>query len=170
MMGRRKWVAIKDIVRRESIARGMTGGGTVVGTDVVIVTTETVTGLRSTGGGRGQGPETVSRIASVRTSTVRARVQGNTGGIDRGVKSDAVMKTATEDHETTIAMPKERQIPSVRRGVDPTAVEADRGRLTSTQGHAERRDKQKLSIIQNPFKPDSFEQSQRNPATVPPTA
>jgi hypothetical protein len=162
-------VAIADIVRRGSIARGTIGGGIAVGTDAAIVMTETVTGLRSTGEGRG--PETVSRIASARTGIALARVQGNTEDIDRGAKSDAVMKTASEDHETTIAMPKERTVPSVKRGVDPTAAEADRGRHTSTQDHAERGGMQNSAFIQSSIaitsKPEGFP---IDSIAIPPTA
>jgi hypothetical protein len=162
---------IADIVRRESVARRMIGGGIAVGTDAAIVMTETVTGLRSTGGGRGQGPETVSRIASVRTGIVHARTQGNTEDIDRGVRNTDVTKTATEGRETMIATSKEPRARSESKGVDPTAVEADRGRLTSTQGHAEKREKPKSSITQSLVsitpKPESF---LRNSIAIPPTA
>lgn len=140
---RSKEVAIADIVRRGSIVRAMIGGGIAAGTDAAIDMTEMVTGLRSPGGG--QGPETASRTASARTDIVRARARGNTEDIDRGVKNVDVTKTAIDDHETTTAITKERRVRGEKRGVDPTAVEADHERHTSTQDHAERGEKHKSS-------------------------
>lgn len=141
---RSKEVAIADIVRRGSIVRAMIGGGIAAGTDAAIDMTEMATGLRSSGGG--QGPETASRTASARTDIVRARARGNTEDIDRGVKNVDVTKTDTEDPgTTTTAITKERRVRGVRRGVDPTAVEADHDRHTSTQDHAERGEKHKSS-------------------------
>ena len=140
---RSKEVAIADIVRRGSIVRAMIGGGIAAGTDAAIDMTEMVTGLRSPGGG--QGPETASRTASARTDIVRARARGNTEDIDRGVKNVDVTKTAIDDHETTTAITKERRVRGEKRGVDPTAVEADHDRHTSTQDHAERGEKHKSS-------------------------
>lgn len=140
---RSKEVAIADIVRRGSIVRAMIGGGIAAGTDAAIDMTEMVTGLRSPGGG--QGPETASRTASARTDIVRARARGNAEDIDRGVKNVDVTKTAIDDHETTTAITKERRVRGEKRGVDPTAVEADHERHTSTQDHAERGEKHKSS-------------------------
>ena len=140
---RSKEVAIADIVRRGSIVRATIGGGIAAGTDAAIDMTEMVTGLRSPGGG--QGPETASRTASARTDIVRARARGNTEDIDRGVKNVDVTKTAIDDHETTTAITKERRVRGEKRGVDPTAVEADHERHTSTQDHAERGEKHKSS-------------------------
>lgn len=140
---RSKEVAIADIVRRGSIVRAMIGGGIAAGTDAAIDMTEMATGLRSSGGG--QGPETASRTASARTDIVRARARGNTEDIDRGVKNVDVTKTAIDDHETTTAITKERRVRGEKRGVDPTAVEADHDRHTSTQDHAERGEKHKSS-------------------------
>jgi hypothetical protein len=140
---RSKEVAIADIVRRGSIVRAMIGGGIAAGTDAAIDMTEMATGLRSSGGG--QGPETASRTASARTDIVHARARGNTEDIDRGVKNVDVTKTAIDDHETTTAITKERRVRGEKRGVDPTAVEADRDRHTSTQDHAERGEKHKSS-------------------------
>ena len=141
---RSKEVAIADIVRRGSIVRATIGGGIAAGTDAAIDMTEMVTGLRSPGGG--QGPETASRTASARTDIVRARARGNTEDIDRGVKNVDVTKTDTEDPgTTTTAITKERRVRGVRRGVDPTAVEADHGHHISTQGRAERGEKHKSS-------------------------
>ena len=140
---RSKEVAIADIVRRGSIVRAMIGGGIAAGTDAAIDMTEMATGLRSSGGG--QDPETASRTASTRTDIVRARARGNTEDIDRGVKNVDVTKTAIDDHETTTAITKERRVRGEKRGVDPTAVEADHERHTSTQDHAERGEKHKSS-------------------------
>lgn len=140
---RSKEVAIADIVRRGSIVRAMIGGGIAAGTDAAIDMTEMATGLRSSGGG--QGPETASRTASARTDIVHARARGNTEDIDRGVKNIDVTKTAIDDHETTTAITKERRVRGEKRGVDPTAVEADHERHTSTQDHAERGEKHKSS-------------------------
>lgn len=140
---RSKEVAIADIVRRGSIVRAMIGGGIAAGTDAAIDMTEMATGLRSSGGG--QGPETASRTASARTDIVHARARGNTEDIDRGVKNVDVTKTAIDDHETTTAITKERRVRGEKRGVDPTAVEADHERHTSTQDHAERGEKHKSS-------------------------
>lgn len=140
---RSKEVAIADIVRRGSIVRAMIGGGIAAGTDAAIDMTEMATGLRSSGGG--QGPETASRTASARTDIVHARARGNTEDIDRGVKNVDVTKTAIDDHETTTAITKERRVRGEKRGVDPTAVEADHDRHTSTQDHAERGEKHKSS-------------------------
>lgn len=140
---RSKEVAIADIVRRGSIVRAMIGGGIAAGTDAAIDMTEMATGLRSSGGG--QGPETASRTASARTDIVHARARGNTEDIDRGVKNVDVTKTAIDDHETTTAITKERRVRGEKRGVDPTAVEADRDLHTSTQDHAERGEKHKSS-------------------------
>ena len=138
---RSKEVAIADIVRRGSIVRAMIGGGIAAGTDAAIDMTEMATGLRSSGGG--QGPETASRTASARTDIVHARARGNKEDIDRGVKNVDVTKTAIDDHETTTAITKERRVRGEKRGVDPTAVEADHERHTSTQDHAERGEKHK---------------------------
>lgn len=140
---RSKEVAIADIVRRGSIVRATIGGGIAAGTDAAIDMTEMATGLRSSGGG--QGPETASRTASARTDIVHARARGNTEDIDRGVKNVDVTKTAIDDHETTTAITKERRVRGEKRGVDPTAVEADHDRHTSTQDHAERGEKHKSS-------------------------
>ena len=140
---RSKEVAIADIVRRGSIVRAMIGGGIAAGTDAAIDMTEMATGLRGSGGG--QDPETASRTASTRTDIVRARARGNTEDIDRGVKNVDVTKTAIDDHETTTAITKERRVRGEKRGVDPTAVEADHERHTSTQDHAERGEKHKSS-------------------------
>lgn len=140
---RSKEVAIADIVRRGSIVRATIGGGIAAGTDAAIDMTEMATGLRSSGGG--QGPETASRTASARTDIVHARARGNTEDIDRGVKNVDVTKTAIDDHETTTAITKERRVRGEKRGVDPTAVEADHERHTSTQDHAERGEKHKSS-------------------------
>ena len=140
---RSKEVAIADIVRRGSIVRAMIGGGIAAGTDAAIDMTEMATGLRSSGGG--QGPETASRTASARTDIVHARARGNKEDIDRGVKNVDVTKTAIDDHETTTAITKERRVRGEKRGVDPTAVEADHERHTSTQDHAERGEKHKSS-------------------------
>ena len=140
---RSKEVAIADIVRRGSIVRAMIGGGIAAGTVAAIDMTEMATGLRSSGGG--QGPETASRTASARTDIVHARARGNKEDIDRGVKNVDVTKTAIDDHETTTAITKERRVRGEKRGVDPTAVEADHDRHTSTQDHAERGEKHKSS-------------------------
>lgn len=140
---RSKEVAIADIVRRGSIVRATIGGGIAAGTDAAIDMTEMATGLRGSGGG--QDPETASRTASTRTDIVRARARGNTEDIDRGVKNVDVTKTAIDDHETTTAITKERRVRGEKRGVDPTAVEADHDRHTSTQDHAERGEKHKSS-------------------------
>ena len=140
---RSKEVAIADIVRRGSIVRATIGGGIAAGTDAAIDMTEMATGLRGSGGG--QDPETASRTASTRTDIVRARARGNTEDIDRGVKNVDVTKTAIDDHETTTAITKERRVRGEKRGVDPTAVEADHERHTSTQDHAERGEKHKSS-------------------------
>lgn len=142
---RSKRVATADIVRRGSIARAMTGGGTAVGTDGAIVMTEMVTST-----GEGQDPETVSKTASDRTGIARARTQGTRGDIGRGVKNADVTGTATEGREITIAITKERRVPDVRKGVDPIAVGADRGHHTSTQGHAERGYTQNPALYQHP--------------------
>jgi hypothetical protein len=150
-MGRRRSrrVAIAEIVRRGSIARVMIGEGIAAETDGVTVMTERVTGPRSTREDQGRDPEIVSRTTSARTDTARA--QGNTGEIDRVVKSVDVTKTATGDDGTTTAtaITKERRVRGVTRDVIPTAVEADRGHHTSIQGHAERGDEQKRAIIQS---------------------
>ena len=140
---RSKEVAIADIVRRGSIVRATIGGGIAAGTDAAIDMTEMATGLRGSGGG--QDPETASRTASTRTDIVRARARGNTEDIDRGVKNVDVTKTAIDDHETTTAITKERRVRGEKRGVDPTAVEADRDCHTSTQDHAKRGEKHKSS-------------------------
>jgi hypothetical protein len=141
----------------------MTGGGTVVGKGAEIVMTEMAI---STGEDQGRDPEIATRNTSARTDTARA--QGNTGGIDRVVKSVGVTRTTTEDHGTTIAITRERRAQSVRKGAAPTAVEAGRGRHTSIQDHAESGDKQ--SIITVTMESEGFEHFQINPAAVPPTA
>lgn len=138
-MGRRKLrrVAIVDTVRG-SIARVTIGGETVVGIDAATVMTERATGLKSAREDQGRDQETANRTASARTNIVRARAQGNTGGIDREVKSDDGMRTGTEGHVTTIATTKEPRVRGARTDVVLIAVEADRGRHTSIQGHDER--------------------------------
>jgi hypothetical protein len=65
--------------------------------------------------------------------------------------------TATEDQGTTTVITKERKARSVRRGVVPTAVEADRGHHTSIRGLAERQDEQKSTIIQSIAEHESSE-------------
>jgi hypothetical protein len=97
--------------------------------------------VRSTGEDQGRDPEIATRNTSARTDTARA--QGNTGGIDLVVKSVDVTRTTTEDHGTTIAITRERRAQSVRKDAVPTAVEADRGRHTSIQDHAEREEGQR---------------------------
>lgn len=176
-MGRRRLmpVAIAGIVRGRSIAPGMTGGETVVGTDGAIAMTERVTGLRDTGGGRGQGRGIARRDASVRTGIVLARSQENTGGTDRGVKSVDVAKTAIA-HGTMNAITKERRALGVRRDAVPTAAEADRGRHTSTQGHAERERDSKCKSMPRLHnhchrrQVESLKLFQKPPAAIPATA